>query len=103
MESNQPREGAAPGDQLVGTVTHYFGQPHVAIVEITEEELRVGDTIRVVGRTSAFVQKIESMQLDHAPVDSANIGDSVGIETAERAREHDRVYLVRGDPGSAGR
>ena len=84
-------------DQLVGTVTHYFGQPHVAIVEITEGELRVGDTIRVVGHTSEFTQQIQSMQLDHAPVDSASIGDSVGIEVGERTREHDRVYLVRGN------
>jgi translation initiation factor IF-2 len=97
MQSDQPSGATTTGGQLVGTVTHYFGQPHVAIVEITEGELRVGDTIRVVGRTSGFAQKIESMQLDHAPVDSANIGDSVGIEMAERTREHDHVYLVRGD------
>ncbi len=97
MQSDQPTGGTTMGDQLVGTVTHYFGQPHVAIVEITEGELRVGDTIRVVGRTSDFAQTIESMQLDHAPVDSANIGESIGIEMAERTREHDNVYLVRGD------
>ena len=85
------------GEQLVGRVTHYFGKPHVGIVEVTVGELRVGDTIRVVGRTAEFTQKIESMQLEHAPVDSAAVGDSVGIEVAERTREHDRVYLVRED------
>jgi putative protease len=84
-------------EQLVGTVTHYFGKPHVAIVEIKEGELRVGDTIRVVGHTSEHTQKIESMQLEHAPVDSARVGDSVGIQVDERTREHDRVYLVQGD------
>jgi len=84
-------------DQLVGAVTHYFGQPHVAIVEVTEGELRVGDTIRIVGHTSEFTQIIESMELDHVPVDSANVGDSVGIKVAERTREHDSVYLVRGN------
>ena len=97
MQPHQPSGSTNVEDQLVGTVTHYFGQPHVAIVEITEGELRVGDRIRVVGRTSEFAQEIESMQLDHAPVASANVGDSVGIEVAERTREHDRVYLVRGD------
>jgi hypothetical protein len=96
-QSDQPSGATTKGDQLVGTVTHYFGQPHVAIVEITAGELRVGDTIRVVGRTSEFEQKIESMQLDHAPVDSAKVGDDVGIEMAERTREHDHVYLVRRD------
>ncbi len=85
------------GEQLVGTVTHYFGKPRVAIVDITEGELRVGDTIRVVGRTAEFTQKIESMQLEHVPVESAKVGNSVGIEVVNRTREHDRVYLLRGD------
>jgi translation elongation factor EF-1alpha len=85
------------GEQLVGTVTHYFGQPHVAIVGITEGELRVGDTIRIAGAHSDFTQQIRSMELEHEPVDSAKVGDSVGIQVSERAREHDRVYLLTGD------
>jgi GTPase len=85
------------GEQLVGTVTHYFGKPHVLIVEITDGELHEGDTVRVVGHTSDFTQKINSMQLEHAPVDSAKVGDSVGIEVSERAREHDRVYRITPD------
>lgn len=57
--------------------------------------MRVGDTIRVVGRTSEFAQKVKSMQLDRTPVKSATIGDSVGIRVAERTGEHDHVHLVR--------
>jgi translation elongation factor EF-1alpha len=82
------------GEQLVGTVTHYFGKPHVLIVEISAGELHVGDTIHVVGSTSDFTQKVGSMQLEHEPVDSAKKGDSVGIEVRERAREHDQVFRV---------
>jgi translation elongation factor EF-1alpha len=78
-------------------VTHYFGQPHVAIVDITAGELRLGDTIRIAGAHSDFTQEIRSMELDHSPVDSANVGDSVGIEVSQRAREHDRVYRLNGD------
>jgi hypothetical protein len=37
------------------------------------------------------------MELEHAPVDSAKVGDSVGIQVSERAREHDQVYRVTGD------
>jgi translation elongation factor EF-1alpha len=85
------------GEQLVGTVTHYFGKPRVAIVEITEGELRVGDTIRIAGHSSDFTQEIRSMELEHAPVDSAKLGDSVGIQVGERVREHDSVYRVTPD------
>jgi putative protease len=85
------------GEQLVGTVTHYFGKPKVAIVEITEGDLRVGDTIRIAGHSSDFTQEVRSMELEHAPVDSAKIGDSVGIQVGERVREHDSVYRVTSD------
>ncbi len=85
------------GEQLVGTVTHYFGKPQVAIVEITAGELKVGDDIRVTGHSSDFTQKVASMELEHTPVDSAKVGDSVGIKVAERAREHDSVYVVTAD------
>jgi GTPase len=85
------------GEQLVGTVTHYFGKPHVAIVDVTAGQLHVGDTIRIAGNSSDFTQQIRSMELEHAAVDSAKVGDSVGIEVSERAREHDEVYLVTAD------
>jgi translation elongation factor EF-1alpha len=85
------------GEQRVGTVTHYFGKPHVAIVDITAGELRVGDTIRIAGAHSNFTQEIGSMELEHSPVESANVGDSVGIQVSERAREHDDVYRVTSD------
>jgi translation elongation factor EF-1alpha len=85
------------GEQLVGTVTHYFGKPHVAIVEVTAGELRVGDTIRVAGAHSDFTQHVASMELEHEPVDAAKVGDSVGIQVSERAREHDQVYRVTTD------
>jgi translation elongation factor EF-1alpha len=85
------------GEQLVGTVTHYFGQPNVAIVDITAGELHVGDTIRIAGHSSDFTQEVRSMELEHEPVDSAKVGDSVGIKVGERAREHDQVFRVTAD------
>jgi translation initiation factor IF-2 len=84
-------------EQLIGTVTHYFGNVKVAAVEITDGELHVGDTIHVVGHTSDFTQPIDSMQIDRQPVEAAKAGDAVGIQVIEHAREHDRVYRVLPD------
>ncbi len=81
-------------EQLIGKVTHYFGKARVAAVEITDGELHVGDTIHVVGHTSNFTQKIDSMQVDRAPVQVAKVGDQIGIQTVEHAREHDQVFRV---------
>lgn len=81
-------------EQLIGTVTHYFGKASVAAIKITEGELRVGDTIHIVGHTSDFTQNVESMQIDRAPIEVAKVGDEIGIKVSEHAREHDNVYRV---------
>ena len=84
-------------EELIGKVTHYFGKAQVAAIEITEGELSVGDTIRIKGHTSDFTQKIESMQIDRAPVESANVGDQIGVRVVEPARQHDEVFRVLPD------
>ena len=84
-------------EQLIGTVTHYFGKAQVAGITITDGKLHVGDTIHIVGHTSDFMQRIESMQIEHAPVELAKAGDRIGVRVSEHAREHDKVYKV--EPG----
>ena len=78
-------------------MTHYFGKAGVAGIEITAGELRVGDTIHVVGHTSDFTQKVESMQIQRDPVELAKVGDEIGIRVIEHARDHDKVYRVPPD------
>jgi putative protease len=78
----------------IGRVTHYFDRPHAAVVKITSGELTVGDTIRIKGHTTDFSERVESLQVDHRPVERARTGDEVGLAVRERAREHDIVYRV---------
>ena len=78
----------------LGKVTHYFSKIGVAAIQITQDVLRVGDTIHVKGHTSAFTQKIDSMQLDNNSVVEAVVGQAVGLRVKEHAREHDQVFKV---------
>ncbi len=78
----------------IGKVTHYFGNLQVAAIEITDGELCVGDTIHVVGHTSDFTQKIDSMQIEHESVQSAAVGQTIGTKVTEHARVHDEVFKV---------
>ena len=84
-------------EQLIGKVTHYFGKAKVAAIEITDGQLNVGDTVHIVGHTSDFTQQIDSMQIDRAPVESAKVGEHIGLRVVEHAREHDEVYRVLPD------
>ena len=82
-------------EQLVGSVTHYFPRVQVAAVEVTGDQIRIGDTIRVQGVTSNFTQRVDSMEIDHSAVEAARVGDIVGIQVVERARMKDLVFRIR--------
>jgi putative protease len=81
-------------EEKIGIVEHFFTNVSVAAIKITDGELKVGDTIHIVGSTTDFTQKIDSMEIDRVPVESVKSGDDVGIKVKERVREHDIVYKV---------
>lgn len=81
-------------EEEIGKVTHYFSKINVGVLELTKGELRVGDTIHLKGHTTDFYQKVESMQIEHQPVESAKAGDSIGIKVESPVREHDLVFKV---------
>jgi putative protease len=78
----------------VGKVSIFFAKPSVAAVEITSGTIAIGDTIKIVGATTNFEQKIESMEIDRKPIPSASAGQSVGIKVKERVRPHDKVFKM---------
>ena len=80
-------------EKEVGVVSHYFGRISVGAIELTDT-LEVGDMIHIVGHTTNFTQKIESMEIEHVKVDKAKKGDSIGIRVDEKVRDGDIVYKV---------
>jgi putative protease len=90
-----PPARPAPPGKRVGVVTHYFGHVSVAIVRLESGTLRVGDMIHIRGHTTDFKQKVESLQVDHAPATQVGPKDDFGLKVIAHAREHDVVYKVR--------
>ena len=78
----------------VGTVTIFFAKPSVAAIEVTSGALSIGDTVKIVGATTNFEQKIESMEIDRKPVQTVAVGQAVGIKVKERVRPHDKVFKI---------
>ena len=89
-----PPRGPLPGEERVGFVTHYYGHLSVAAIRLESGSLRVGDTIRILGHTSDFRQRVESMQVEHQPVTEAGRRQEIGLKVTEHARENDDVYKV---------
>jgi hypothetical protein len=90
-----PAELPPPGERI-GIVTHYFSHISVAVVKIDAGgRLRVGDTIHIRGHTTDFKQRIDSLQVEHAPVQEVGPKDDFGLKVRDHARENDVVYRVR--------
>ena len=92
-------DGSETGDEEVqgeevGKVFKFFSKVGVAAINITRGSIKVGDTIRIKGTTTDFTQLIDSMEIDRQKVDSAGVGDSIGIKVKNRVRENDLVYKL---------
>lgn len=81
--------------KLVGKITHYYSKIGVAVVELSDE-LSVGDTISIEGKTTNFQQTVESMEIEHQQIQTAKAGDAIGLKVIDKVREGDLVYKVTG-------
>jgi translation elongation factor EF-1alpha len=84
-------------EEEIGRVTHYFSKIGVGVVELTKGDLKVGETIHIKGHTTDLYQKVDSMQMEHAPVQIAKKGESFGLHVEVHVREHDVVFRVTED------
>ncbi len=78
----------------IGKVTHFFGKISVAIVELTDDSLAVGDTVHIKGHTTDLTQKVESMQIEHQNIPKAEKGQTIGLKVSAHVHENDIVYKV---------
>jgi len=80
-------------EEIIGTVSDFFARPLVAAIELISP-LKMGDKIHIKGHTTDLELIVDSMQIDNAAVNEANVGDSIGVKISERARKGDSVYKV---------
>lgn len=78
----------------VGVVTHYFPKVDAAVVKLTKAGLSIGDKIVIKGHTSDFKEKVDSIQLDHEPIQNAEKNMEIGLKVKAKVREHDVVYKI---------
>jgi translation initiation factor IF-2 len=78
----------------IGAISHFFSRISVGIIQLTDGDLKIGDTIRVKGHSTDFTQTIDTLQIEHKIVTEAKKGDAVGTKVNEHVREHDIVYKV---------
>ncbi len=77
----------------IGVVSHYFPRAGAAVV-VLSRPIHRRDTIHVRGATTDFVQAVDGLALDGAPVAAGVPPQSVGVRLEQRARVGDRVYRI---------
>ena len=75
----------------VGKVSHFFGRINVAIIKV-KDTISVGDRILIKGPSTDLEQTVDSMEIEHAKVQRAEAGQSIGMKVNTRVREKDVVY-----------
>ena len=81
-------------EKKVGIVFSYYSKLGVAAVNLTDGSLKVGDTLHILGNTTDFTQKLDSIQIEHNILKEAKKGQEIGIKVSDRVRPHDIVYKV---------
>ncbi len=81
-------------DVLIGKVTHYYDKIGVAVVEIVNQPLKVGDLIKVSGHDKEFVQTVTSLQVEHNQVPEVAVGESAGLLVEKPVKDGDVLYLT---------
>ena len=92
MADEDPQHPEHPESDAIGWVSHYYSHLSVAAVTL-EAPLTVGDRIHIKGHTTDLVQTVDSLQVDHKPVERAVPGDDVALKVDDHVRERDKLYL----------
>ena len=83
-------------ETLIGKVTHYYNRISVAVVDLSAE-LKVGDTILLLGHTTDFTQEVTSLEIEHQKVRSAGPRGKVAVKVDGEVRQGDLVYKVQAE------
>jgi putative protease len=90
------RPQPVPAEQRIGVVTHYYSHLSVATLRLEPgATLRVGDVIHILGHTTDFSQRVESLEVDRKSVFEVGSNDDFGLKVVDHAREHDVVFKAR--------
>jgi len=91
--TKRPAKGKKRKENLIGIITHYFPKVSAAVIKL-KAPLTVGDTIKIKGHTTDFIEPVNSIQIDRVPITAAKKGQEIGLLVNSRVRQHDKVYKV---------
>jgi hypothetical protein len=89
-----PKKSEKKSETKIGEVTHYYAQIGVAVIQVDQKPLHIGDMIHVRGHTTDFTQAIPSMEVEHQSVSQVRAGALFGMKVTQHVRVGDIVYKL---------
>lgn len=80
-------------DTKIGKITHYYDKLSVGIIKLSKP-LKVGQTVKVSGKTTNFEQLVSQMQFNHKDIQSGKKAQEVGVKLNSKVRPGDEVSLL---------
>jgi len=81
-------------DVQIAKVIHYYDKIGVAVISVLKKKLNVGDEIKISGHDSEFTQKVTSLEVEHAQVDSIAAKKEGAMKVDQPVKEGDVLYLL---------
>ena len=78
----------------IGRVIHFFDKASVAVIEVKNDSLSLGDSVHITGHATDLRQKVDSMQIDHKAVEQAEAGQEVAIKVSGKCKRNDKVFKM---------
>ncbi|MCL4200719.1 hypothetical protein KJZ67_05275 [Patescibacteria group bacterium] len=81
-------------DIPIGKVTRYYDALHIAVVEVLNQALKVGDKVKISGSDTAFVQDVVSLQVAYTAVSEVAVGEVCGLLVDKPVNAGDVLFLL---------
>jgi hypothetical protein len=80
-------------ERRIGVVTHYYDQLGVAVLAL-EDGLSIGDIVHLSGHSTDFIQRVESIEIDHEKMQVVGPGADVALKVDEQVHRGDIIFRV---------
>ena len=78
----------------IGVVTRYYDTLGVAVIDVMNQTLRQGDTVRISNRFGEFTQDVGMLRIGHRSVAEVGAGDTCGMAVVQPVKTGDILYLL---------
>ena len=80
-------------EKKLGEVTHWYDNLNVAVVKL-RGVIRRGDKVKIKRGEVEFEEIIESIQLNHEPIEAGEKGQEIAIKLAGQTKDGAEIFLI---------